>query len=65
MRLSGNDAPENVNPLPEIDPELIVSAAVPLDVIVTACVAELPVTTSPNDRLEGLTVIPAVPAAFN
>ncbi len=65
----GKPAPVIVNPEPVSVAELIVSAAVPDEVSVTACAVALLLTvTLPNDRLVVLTVIagdPATGGAFN
>ena len=57
LRLSGNDAPETEKPLPEMFAALMVSVLVPLDAMVTVCVAVVPVVTLPNDRDAGVTVM--------
>ena len=54
--VTGNVAPDIEKPVPLIDAELIVNAAVPLDVSFTGSVALEPTVTSPKLRLVGLTV---------
>ena len=46
--VTGRLPPETENPVPEIESELIVTAAVPLEVRVTDFEAELPTETFPN-----------------
>jgi hypothetical protein len=57
FKVSGKVAPEKVNPLPAELAELMVSAAVPVDVSVTVCVAAVLTFTLPKVRLELLTVM--------
>jgi hypothetical protein len=51
LSVIGNFAPGNVNPFPLTEPELIVTGAVPVDVIVTDCVAGVFRFTVPNATL--------------
>ena len=48
FKVTGKPPPETENPAPEIESEFSVTAAVPLDVMVTDFVAELPTETLPN-----------------
>jgi hypothetical protein len=46
----GKFPPETEKPVPEIESELMVTAAVPLEVAVTDFVTAVPTATLPNDR---------------
>jgi hypothetical protein len=59
--VSGNEAPEAANPLPVTEAALTVTAAFPVDVRVTVCVAGIPVATSPKSTLAVLTSSVGVP----
>lgn len=61
LSVRGKLAPLTVNPSPLTFAELIVTAAVPLDVSVTGSVAFAPTVTLPKFRLAGFTVSVAVP----
>ena len=54
--MTGNVAPDIVNPAPLNGAELIVTGAVPVEVNVTGCVDDVFTVTSPNVRLAALTV---------
>ena len=54
--MTGNVAPDTVNPAPLNGAELIVTGAVPVEVNVTGCVDAVFTVTSPNVRLAALTV---------
>ena len=62
--MTGKVIPEMLKPAPLTAAELMVSAAVPLDVKVTACVEAVFRFAFPNERLLALTVIDGT-AAFN
>ncbi len=62
--MTGKLPPETVNPVPEIESELIVTGAVPLEVRVTDLVIAVPNETLLNDSDVALTVS-AGTAAFN
>ena len=47
--MAGKVPPETEKPVPEIESELIVTAAVPLEVAVTDFVTAVPTATFPND----------------
>lgn len=64
MRVRGKLPPETENPEPEIESELIVTAAVPLDVSVTDLVTAVPTETFPKESEVALKLI-AGTAAFN
>lgn len=51
FRVTGNAAPGIVNPVPVTDPALMVMGAVPLEVIVTDCVASVFNVTVPKETL--------------
>ena len=51
LSVAGNDTPDMLNPVPVREPELIVSAAVPVELIVTDCVAVVFSATVPNATL--------------
>ena len=52
--MTGKLAPESENPVPVTEAELTVTAACPLDVKVTVCVAWEPTATSPNETFVAL-----------
>jgi hypothetical protein len=52
----GKLPPETENPVPEIESELIVTAAVPLEVTVTDCETAVPTVMFPNDSEVELSV---------
>ena len=54
LSVIGKLAPDTLNPAPVIAAELIVTAAVPVDVSVSGCVEEEPTVTSPKLRLAAL-----------
>ena len=54
--MTGNVAPDIVNPAPLNVAELIVTGAVPVEVNVTGCVEAVFTVTSPNVRLAALIV---------
>lgn len=54
FRVKGRVAPEAVNPVPDIDAALTVTAEPPVEVRTTVCVAGIFVTTSPKSMLEAL-----------
>jgi hypothetical protein len=56
FKVSGNVAPETVNPLPDSEMELTVTAAPPVDVNVIGCVMGVPTFALPKARLELLMV---------
>jgi hypothetical protein len=60
----GRPPPETENPVPEIESELIVTAAVPLEVRVTDFETDVPTDTFPNASDVELNVRPGT-AAFN
>ena len=64
LSVTGNDAPVNEKPVPEIDAELTVSAELPLEVMVSVWVAGLATVTLPNAMDVGLIASTAV-AAFS
>ena len=51
FRVTGNVAPETVKPLPATDDPLIVTAAVPVEVNVKACVVGVFTATLPNEKV--------------
>ena len=57
FKVSGKVAPDTVKPVPVRLTELMVNAAVPLEVSVTACAEGVFRLTLPNDRVLGLRVI--------
>lgn len=63
LRVSGKVAPDTLKPAPVSAAELIVTAAVPVEVSVTGSVEAAPTVTLPKARLAELTVNPAVPVA--
>lgn len=65
LRLSGNEAPEMEKPVPETVAELMVSVLVPLEVMVTVCVAVVPAVTLPNASDVGFTVIAGATAGLS
>ena len=62
--MAGRFPPETEKPVPEAEPELMVTATLPLDVTVTDFDTDVPTDTLPNDREVVLNVIAAV-AAFS
>jgi hypothetical protein len=46
----GKLPPDTENPVPEIESELMVTAAVPLEVTVTDCETAVPTVMLPNDN---------------
>ena len=56
FRVTGNVAPDIVNPVPVSDAELMVTGAVPVEVNVTGSVDAVFTVTLPNARLAGLIV---------
>ena len=54
--MTGNVAPDIVNPVPLSVAELMVTGAVPVEVNVTGCVDAVFTVTSPNVRLAALIV---------
>lgn len=56
VNVSGNVAPDRVNPLPLTDAELTVTAALPVDVNVTTCVAAVFTATLPKEILVAFTL---------
>ena len=63
VSVSGSVIPLPLNPVPEVEICEIVRLALPLLLIVTDCVPELPTVTLPKLRLTGLTVSCATGAA--
>ena len=61
LSVTGNVAPDTVNPVPLTAAEFTVTAPVPVEVSVTDCVALDPTVTLPKLRLAGLTVNVGVP----
>jgi len=64
LSFAGRLTEDNENPVPVMETELIVTAAVPVEVSVTVCVVELFTTTAPNETVLALSVSAGV-AAFN
>ena len=64
FNVTGNVAPDIVNPVPVSVPELMVTGAVPVELNVTGCVEAVFTVTLPNDTLAGLIVNVGV-AALN
>jgi hypothetical protein len=64
FNVTGNVAPDIVNPVPVSVPELMVTGAVPVELNVTDCVEAVFTVTLPNATLVGLIVNVGV-AAFN
>jgi hypothetical protein len=62
FRVTGNVAPDIVNPVPVSDAELMVTGAVPVEVNVTGSVDAVFTVTLPNARLAGLMVNVDTPA---
>jgi hypothetical protein len=62
FRVTGNVAPDIVNPVPVSDAELMVTGAVPVEVNVTGSVDAVFTVTLPNARLAGLMVNVGTPA---
>ena len=62
--MTGKLPPVTENSVPEIESELIVTGAVPLDVSVTDFVTAVPTETLPNDSVVALAVRAGV-AAFS
>jgi hypothetical protein len=56
FKVTGNVAPDTVNPVPLRVPELMVTGAVPVDVNVTGCVDAVFTVTLPNVKLAALMV---------
>ena len=56
FKVTGNVAPDTVNPVPLNAAELMVTGAVPVEVNVTGCVDAVFTVTSPNVRLAALIV---------
>ena len=63
--VTGKVAPDIEKPVPDDLAEFTVTAAVPVDVSVTDCVAGVLSTTLPKARLVALRLNVEVPAAFN
>lgn len=64
MSFAGRLTDEEEKPAPDTETELIVTAAVPLEVRVTVCVVELLTTTAPNE-MELALMLSAGVAAFS
>ena len=62
--VSGNEAPETENPLPDTVAALIVRAPVPLEVSVSVCVAAEFTTELPKASVLALRLSPAVVVGF-
>lgn len=60
--MTGRLPPETENPVPEIESELIVTAAVPLEVKVTDFETDVPTETLPNATEVELNVRPGAAA---
>lgn len=64
MRVAGVLSPVTENPEPEIESELMVTGAVPLEVTVMDLETAVPIDTLPNEREVALRVRPGT-EAFN